>query len=161
MPRFWSLPLSRIEHLPMLRSPSKPVLPASQQAMAVFFGTHVLSTLQGTSLMGTAARNGAACQSSMGLSVLRQPAHRCAAHSASRHQRAGRLSFGRQRIAAARHRSSCSSPRQGCSGGKALQAPAQWAAIQSVVGERLCTHCAFRQVLRSAPSALLCLRSPA
>jgi hypothetical protein len=79
MPRFWPLKLQRIERLSMLRLPGLSSLPTSRHATGDFVAFHALSIFQGTALMVSLARNVVACQSSIRLSALRQPAHRNAA----------------------------------------------------------------------------------
>ena len=79
MPRFWSLKLPRIEHLPMPRMPSLPSSQTSKSAGAAFFGTHALGSFQGPALISSVVRNLVAWQGSIQLSALRQPAHQIAA----------------------------------------------------------------------------------
>jgi hypothetical protein len=79
MPRFWSLKLPRIEHLPMPRTLSLPSSQTSKRAVSAFFGAHALGSFQGPALFSSVVRKVVAWQGSIRLSALRQPAHQIAA----------------------------------------------------------------------------------
>jgi len=74
MPRFWSLKLPTVTRFSMQLAPSLPSSQTSQRAIVAFFGTHALRSFQGPALISSVVRNVVAWQSSIWLSVLRQPA---------------------------------------------------------------------------------------